>query len=108
MKNALKKRQDIVPHISPEWEAMKYLRAVNPKFFNDPDIRDLAVMIVLELGDEMKGMSPVKVTSLIAGIQALMYNMGKAAVQSIKGGNGMARRCVDNYKNRMKKQRRIV
>jgi hypothetical protein len=83
---------------------MEYLRAVNPKFFNDPDIRDLAVMIVLELGDEMKGMSPVKVTSLVAGIQALMYRMGTAAIQSIKGGRKMTRRCVDNYK----KQRRIV
>jgi hypothetical protein len=91
-------RSPILLSIRTEKDALRYLRQTNPDMFADRDFRDLAAMILLELGNSIQGISPLKLVSIISTVQTLMYKMGTAAIQSIHGGPKMARRCVDNYK----------
>ena len=89
-------------NLRSEVDALSYLRAKYPEFFHDRDTRELAAIILFEMRDEIKGMSVVKITELIAKIQTLMYLMGSSAIRSINGGKGMTRRFVDSYRKKNK------
>jgi hypothetical protein len=81
-------------------EAMEYLRANHPQFFDDPQMRGLAATVIMELHEELAALSTVQRTSVIAGTIALMYRMGSAALKTIRDEQerSMARICVESYR----------
>ena len=79
---------------------MEYLRANHPQFFDDPQMRGLAAMVIMEMHEELAALSPVQKTSVIAGTIGLMYRMGSAALKTIRDEQerSMARICVESYR----------
>lgn len=80
--------------------AMRWLRKNNPEFFEDPEVREVAVVVVLSMAEEMSQMTPVQRVSFVSGTMILMYMMGKAAVQSIRDyrERKMGRILADNFR----------
>lgn len=64
--------------------AMNWLRSAHPEFFGSPTNQGLAAIITEELGEYLHRFKPVDRVSIIAGIIALQYRMGTAAIQSVR------------------------
>ena len=92
--------QRLVSPIRFEREAMEYLRQNHPEFFESESSRELAAIIVLSMPDELAKHSPVERSGMIAAIMALMYQMGTAALKTIRDEKhrNMARILVDEYR----------
>ena len=92
--------EEVVPAITTQAEAIAWLKQKCPDFFSDPDLRDISAVILMELGEDIadiKGLTPTRLVSLLAGIQTLLYKFGAAAIASTNGGKKMTRRFVEKY-----------
>ena len=80
-------------------DALAALREQYPEFFNDKDIKEIAAIIIEEMGDELKELSPIQQATMIAFIINMMYRMGTAALKSVHGQDiGMARHFINRYR----------
>jgi hypothetical protein len=87
-----------------EEAAMECLRRNHPEFFADPTFRDLAAVILSEMGDELAKHGPVERSTMIAVIISLMYRMGTAALKTTRDEQerDMGRIFVDTYRSEPK------
>jgi hypothetical protein len=83
-----KTRKSIVanlPHRLPRTQkaAIAYLQKEHPEFFANPVSQGIAAIIIAEFPDELAKLSPVQRTGMLAGIMALMFDMGAAALKAL-------------------------
>jgi hypothetical protein len=67
---------------------MEWLRRRHPEFFNDVETRRVAAAVVRSMADELVPLSPLRRASIVAGVIALMYKMGTAAIKSVGDPEG--------------------
>lgn len=81
---------------------MEYLRKNNPEFFKDEKSQQMGAIIILELKEVLEPLDPIQRVTAIAAIMAMMYQMGSAAIQSLrdKKGRGMAKIFIANWKHK--------